>query len=158
MPHDVCAPVLWDGDDNFLNGKLIGVMYNAIVVGPVLKPSGYSVPPYPGNMVNTLFVKDNNYPRGLYLNWTLDQWREAISATQVSPNVEKTYSVTIVGTPPDNITSTDLYNATINSVTQNGIDVDMSTIGYVSNSNGTGTITGLTIGPGDTIQVLYHTN
>lgn len=79
MSRTVSAPVLWDGNGNFQNNALVGVEANAIVVGPVMKPTS------PGNItqVQTLQVKDRRFGT-LYLNWTLSQWQEAANSTSTA--------------------------------------------------------------------------
>lgn len=103
MSLNVSAPVLWDGEGNFLDGALVGIQANAIVVGYVQKPSGPSIPnqPLPGSTtVQCLQVKDRRLGT-LYLTWTLEQWQAFtnISATCQVPNglvaMKETFSATI---------------------------------------------------------------
>jgi hypothetical protein len=85
MASSVSVPVLWNANNDFLAGTLMGVKSDAYVVGIVSKPSGLGIPGYPPPAsVDTLLVKDK-YLGDLYLNITLEQWRGAISNAQGAP-------------------------------------------------------------------------
>jgi|GEM_PF-3997674 len=87
MSLTVSAPVLWDGEGNFLNGALVGIEASAIVVGYVNKPSGPSIPfqANPSSIpVQCLQLKDRRLGT-LYTTLTLPQWQAAANTTNVSP-------------------------------------------------------------------------
>ena len=151
------VPVWYDGNNQFLNGALIGVNSDANVVGVVQKPVGHSVPGYPVATKDTLFIKDTILG-GLYLNMTAAQFYALAGLTASSPNQEKNLTVTISGTP-SSVTSALLYNATVNKVSKNGTGVDIRTITYSSNAVAlTGTITfGSALANADVIEILYFT-
>lgn len=152
------VPVWFDGNNQFLNGALIGVGSDANVVGIVKKPNGHFAPGTPITTIDTLYIRDKILG-GLYLNMTLLQYNTLAGLTASSPNQEKNFTSTISGTPTT-ITSALLYNATITKVSKNGTGVDIRTITYSSNVAAlTGTITfGSALTNGDVIEVLYFIN
>lgn len=83
----VTAPVLWDNDNTFQNGKYFTVSAASIVVGVAYKPSGISIPQHPGEVdqLPTLQIKDPVY-NDLFLNLTLDGWRILVGDTNISPS------------------------------------------------------------------------
>lgn len=155
----ILAPVLFDGNDQFLGGQLLGVRSDAIVVGTVQKsvnivPAPTTPGVLPTHLVDTLFVKDTVLG-GLYLSWTMAQWDAALGQTQTSPNSGRTYTVTITGTP-STVQSNSLINAVITQVSVNGIIVDERTITFDSS---TGTITfSSSLSTTDVVQVNYYLN
>lgn len=82
MSVKISVPVLWDENNNFLNGELFGVDAEAQVIGVVQKPTGKTVPPYTStDLVDTVYVKDKVLG-GLYLQLTLAQWQYEVGLTQ----------------------------------------------------------------------------
>ena len=128
---NIFAPVWFDGNGQFLNDQQLAVNSDSIVVGTVLKPAGYSTPPYPNpTQVSTLEVKDPNLGV-LYLSWTLLQWQTAVN-TAANPGsgggtgvnaITKQYNI---ASPSLTIIDGVLSGVTINLVFLNGIQVDSS--------------------------------
>lgn len=79
MGLKIGVPVLYDGNNQFLNNQIVGVDVLSIVVGIVQKPSGPSVVPGTVSSVNTLFVTDPVLG-GLYLSMTRAEWESQASA------------------------------------------------------------------------------
>lgn len=159
MAYQVPVSVWFDGNNKFMNGQTINIGSDALAVGTVQKPTGAVIPGFgPSGLRDTLYVRDKRLG-GLYLNMTLAQFLTAVGKTAQSPNKEKIYTVTIVGTP-SSVTDPHLYNITLTQVTIGGVAVDNRTLTYSSNdTNKTGTITfSSPLSSTSVVQVLYYIN
>jgi hypothetical protein len=144
MATRVSAPVLWNANNDFLNGSLVGVSVDAYVVGVVSKPSGLGIPGYAQpDSVDTLLVKDKALG-DLYLLLSLAEWRTLIQPPQQSPNndIPLTYTVGTDTPASDTIENGDLYNFTVVDVWIDGIQQDIRTLTFDPDSgSGNGKIT-----------------
>lgn len=161
MPF-VNVPMLYDNDLNFYSGgKLMSIPTDSLVQGTRALPE---TPPISGvvgsiPLVTLLAVKTVSQDM-LYLDMTLAEYNAAVAAALVSPNAEQTATYTIGTDKPVSaeISATELHNATINSISVSGIDVDIRTVAY-SQTATEGVLTfPSTLTGGDVVSILYYKN
>jgi hypothetical protein len=148
----ISVPVLWDANNQWLNGELQAVDVEALIIGEVQKPIGPFVPPYQNpSTTTTLFVKDKTFG-GLYLSVTLLQWEALIRAASGSPAPLLKTNVYTISTSTNTITDPAFTGGTIIAAWIGGVSVDV-----------TGLLTGdtLTFGQdlnGAKVGVTFYTN
>lgn len=153
----ISVPALYDNNNQFLNGTLVSIDVNSIVVGTEAKPQYPVIPGYAATLVDTLRVADPN--RGtFYLYMTLAEYEAAISASIQDINKEITTKYTIGASPVSVITdSANLFNVTINAILVDNGPIDISTVTYTPLTDST--ITFPTPLPATSVvQIIYNKN
>lgn len=155
----VFAPVLWDNDNTFQNGKKFTINANAVVIGITQKPTGISIPAFTVDipLQDTLQIKDATY-NNLYLDLTLAEWAGLVGEATSSADGTKTFTLVGGASPTCSIVSSDFSNITIISINKGGITI----YAYSYTDNGTSSSIDFAasgcLTNGETLQIIYKSN
>ena len=161
MSLQVPVTVLWDGNNNFMDGAVVSVSSDAIVVGYVMKPSGFQVRPTDTSpQTQTLQIKDKNIGT-LYLDMTRDEYNIAVGQVATPPASTEPLTLTTTIDSGDVgclFASSSLINVKILSVTKGGIAIYNYAYSYDRATGYLDLTQAGCLSLGETIQIIYIQN